>query len=135
MKLTCIPSKSSVNELEKTIDEALVEQEHGFVMISDEDDESDEQIVSELENEFTEIYGPMNFKGDEDIYLALERMQRAGHIDMLRNYAMNHYVDRYKNPFRRKMYGRRKWLEHIQEWLEFFVIFEINLFVCKTRWN
>lgn len=127
MKLSCIPSKSSVNELEKTIDEALVEQERGFVMISDEDDESDQQIVSELENEFTEIYGPMNFKGDEDIYL--ERMQRAGHIDMLRNYAMNYYVDRYKNPFRRKMYGRRKWLEHIQEWLEFFVIFEINLFV------
>lgn len=121
MKLTCIPTKSSVNklehELEKSIHEAIVERaslEHETEVTSESNDETD-QLLSEMEDELTEIYGPMDFKGDKEIYLALERMQKAGHIDMLRRYAMNHYIARYKNPFRRKMYGRRKWLEHIHE--------------------
>lgn len=118
MKLTCIRSKSNVNKIEKelqrSIHEAIIEQESTRQELQVSSSDSD-QMISEMEHELRIIYGPMDFRGDEDIYLALEKMQEAGHIDMLRLYAMNHYVDYYKNPFRRKMYGRRKWLEHIHE--------------------
>lgn len=112
MKLNCIPSKSRLTKRDQMEQEAM----RNVVRVTSDTSISDsDEIISEMEDELTTIYGPMNIRGDEDLYIALERMEHAGHIEMLRRYAMNHYVDGYKNPFRRKMYGRRKWLEHIHE--------------------